>query len=203
MPRTMKNLVFLLLVSIAVCGTASASSFGISVSGTFSGSDVAYGTPSLVEPNGIFTLGFNLSNTPLSGTVTSLGFDLPPIKFYYLLNDVPVNVTPTEIRFNTLANGGLFSVIFGTGFTAQEFDFEGDQAFSGTTAAPVFSSGAYALSSWTYSDPSNYDSQTPTNANAVIAPVPEPSAALQMLGQMLGGLAALAFTVRRRLGQTR
>jgi len=186
-------------MSIAGCGIASASTLGISVSGTFSSSDVAYVTPSLVEPNGTFTLGFTLSNTPLSGTVTSLGFDLSPVNFHYLLNNMPLNVTPTEIRFNTLANGGLFSVTFGTGFTAQEFDFQGDQAFSGTTAAPVFSSGAYAVSSWTYSDPSNYDTQTPTNAYAVIAPVPEPAAALQMLG----GLAALAFTVRRKLGQAR
>ena len=197
--RTMKSAALLLLVTIAGCGIANASPLDISVSGTFSGSDVPYGSPSLVQPNATFVLAFTLSNVPLSGTVTGLGFDLPPINLHYLLNNMPITVTATEIRFSTLANGGLFSVTFGTGLNAQKFDFQGAQAFSGTTLVPVFSSGAYALSSWTYSDPNNYDSQTPTSSSAVIAAVPEPTVALQILG----GLAAVVFRVRRKLGHAR
>jgi hypothetical protein len=82
--------------------------------------------------------------------------------------------SPTEIRFNTSANGGLFDVIFGSGLTATEFSFEGPQAFSGSTAAPVFSSGPLSISSWTYSDPRNFGSQTPASLGVSLSPTPEP-----------------------------
>jgi DNA-binding beta-propeller fold protein YncE len=166
----------LLSVSVAACGIANASSMvAIDASGQFSGSDVA---DSLAAPNGIFSLSFDvLTNpTPLPGTVTSLGFDVPIDDFTYTLNDVAISVVPSEIRFNTLANGGLFDVTIGTGLSAEEFSFEGDQAFSGTTAAPVFTTGKLTVTDWTYSDPANFDSEV-TGAASVV-PTPEPSTIL-------------------------
>lgn len=175
----------LLIAATAACGIASASTSYVSVSGQFSGSDVAN---SLVAPNGTFSLSFAVDNNPAptSGSVTSLGFDLPGLAFSYELNGNNVPVTPSEIRFNTGANGGLFDVTFDTGLNASEFDFQGDQIFGGTTSAPTFANGTFALTGWTYSDPSNFDVQTPASASVSVTATPEPSSILLILS----GLAA-------------
>ncbi len=157
-----------------VCGIASCSTLVLSVSGQFSSTDVA---GPLVAPNGQFNFEFSFDSnpTPVTGTITSTGFDLPLADFNYTLNNSRVNANPSEIRFNTAGNGGLFDVTFGSGFSAASFDFQGIQAYSGTTASPVFTNGNYSVSSWTYSDPANFDSQTPTALAATIANAPEPS----------------------------
>jgi hypothetical protein len=170
-----------LLISVALiaaCGTAGAGTLTISTSGQFSGSD----TPgTLVVPNALFNLSFDLDTptTPLTGTVTSLGFDVAVTNFVYDLAGAPVLVSPDEIRFNTLANGGGFDITFGSGLTAQEFDFQGDQLFTGTTAAPVFGVGSFPVSSWMYSDPVNFDMGTavpePISVATAAGAVPEPS----------------------------
>jgi hypothetical protein len=183
----------LLFTSMALCGLANASPLYVSASGQFSGSDVA---GQLVSPNGQFSLRFVIDSSPipLTGTVTSLGFDVPFLAFLYTLNGNPIPAAPTEIRFNTLANGGLFDVTFGSGLNASEFSFEGPQAFSGSTAAPAFSSGPYSISSWTYSDPNNFDSQTPPALAVSISPTPEPSSGFLIL---CGVVALTAVTVRK------
>jgi PEP-CTERM motif len=183
----------LLIAATAACGIASASTSYISVSGQFSGSDVAN---SLVAPNGTFSLSFAVDNNPVptSGSVTSLGFDLPGLAFSYELNGNNVPVTPSEIRFNTGANGGLFDVTVGSGLNASEFDFQGDQLFGGTTSAPTFANGTFALTGFTYSDPSNFDVQTPTSASVSVTATPEPSSILLILS----GLAATFIGVARR-----
>ena len=126
--------------------------------------------------------------------MTSLGFDVPISAFSYRLNNTAVNVTPTEIRFNTLSNGGLFDVTFGSGLNAAAFDFQGAQAFSGTTSGAMFSTGAFTLSSWTYSDSVNFDSQTPAAQSVLISPTPEPSSVVLILS----GLVALIATSFRK-----
>jgi hypothetical protein len=183
----------LLIAATAACGIASASTSYVSVSGQFSGSDVAN---SLVAPNGTFSLSFAVDNNPAptSGSVTSLGFDLPGLAFSYELNGNNVPVTPSEIRFNTGANGGLFDVTFDTGLNASEFDFQGDQIFGGTTSAPTFANGTFALTGFTYSDPSNFDVQTPASASVSVTATPEPSSILLILS----GLAATCIGVARR-----
>jgi hypothetical protein len=187
----------LLIAATAACGIASASSSYISVSGQFSNSDVAN---SLVAPNGTFALTFAVDDnpTPTSGSVTSLGFDLPVSAFSYKLNGSNVAAIPTEVRFNTGANGGLFDVIFGSGLSASEFDFEGDQLFGGTTSAPTFSNGTFALTDWTYSDPSNFDVQTPSSATVSVTATPEPSSILLMLS----GLATAFVGIAARKSRT-
>ena len=194
----LKTPVLLLLISIAVCGIASASTLEVSVSGDFSNSDVA---GPLVGPGEPFTMSFDVESptTPLGGTVTSLSFDVPIEDFTYTLDGTPLSVTPSEITFDTLANGGLFNVTFGTGLSAEEFSFEGDQAFSGTTSAPTFSAGSYNVSSWTYSDPNNFDIETPTALDAKFTQVPEPSS----LVVILGGFLALIAVRSRKFGWTR
>jgi hypothetical protein len=174
----------LLAMSTAVCGIATARTLVVSASGHFSGSDVA---GPLVAPNGLFSVSFAVDSNPipLNGTVTSSGFDVPVASFHYMLNNLPVNVTPSEIRFDTLANGGLFDITIGSGLTASDFNFEGVQAFTGTTAAPVFATGQFAISNWTYSDPANFDSQTPASQTASISPAPEPSTVLLISGSLL------------------
>jgi hypothetical protein len=183
----------LLIAATAACGIASASTSYVSVSGQFSGSDVAN---SLVAPNGTFSLSFAVDNNPAptSGSVSSLGFDLPELAFSYELNGNNVPVTPSEIRFNTSANGGLFDITIGSGLNASEFDFQGDQLFGGTTSAPTFANGTFALTGFTYSDPSNFDAQTPASASVSVTATPEPSSILLTLS----GLAAAFIGVARR-----
>jgi hypothetical protein len=186
-------------VLLVACGTASAGILSVSASGQFSSSDFA---SQFVEPDGLFSLSFNIDSSPVpvDGTVTSLGFDVPFTNFYYTLNNMPVIVNPSEIRFNSIDNGGLFDVVFGTGLGATIFDFQGVQAFSETTASPAFSEGTYEISSWTVSDPiGNYDYQTPISQSASIAAAPEPSSTLLILC----GLTVLAAVKFRTFGRAR
>jgi len=175
----MKKILLLLVISIAACGMASAEPLLVTASGQFSSVDFP---GALVTPNGVFSLSFAVGSnpTPLAGTVTSLSFDVPVTDFAYELNNTPVAVTPSEITFYTLADGGLFNITFGSGLSAAELGFQGDQAFSGTTAAPTFAFGDYAVSSWTYSDPVNFDSGSGT-----VSISPEPSTVLLISGGLL------------------
>lgn len=167
----------LVAVTFATSATLCADGLIVSVSGQFSSSDVA---SSFVAPNGVFTIEFGVDSnpTPIAGSVTSLGFDIPSAGFYYALNGVQVNPVPvTEIRFNTLANGGLFDVTIGSGLAATEFDFQGVQLFTGMPAAPAIALGKYDISSWTVSDPNNFDTQTPASSLVAVT-TPEPSSLL-------------------------
>ena len=173
----MRKPLLLFIGFIAACGIANAGTLlFVSASGQFSSTGAA---DSLVAPNGIFSLSFAVDSnpTPLAQSVTLNSFDVPVEAFSYELNNVPVSVTPSEITFFTLADGGLFNVTIGSGFTAEDFSFEGDQAFSGTTAAPAFSIGQYNIAGVIYFDPANFDSPTPIG-DASINPTPEPSTVL-------------------------
>jgi hypothetical protein len=180
-----KQILFFLATAVAVCGTASASTLFVSATGQFSGSDV--GDSPLVTPNGVFSLSFAVDSNPapLSGSVSSLGFDVPVEDFSYSLNHAAVNVTPSEITFYTLADGGLFSVAIGSGLSGLDFMFEGSQVFTGTTASPVFAPGKFAITQWALSDPGNFDSQTPLAAFANVTPAPEPSSMLFLTGGLV------------------
>jgi hypothetical protein len=189
-----KQILFFLATAIAACGTASASTLFVSATGQFSGSDV--GDFPLVTPNGVFSLRFAVDSNPapLAGSVSSLGFDVPVKDFSYSLNNATVNVAPNEITFYTLADGGLFSVAIGSGLSGLDFLFEGGQVFTGTTASPVFAPGNFAITQWTFSDPSNFDSQTPLAALASVTPTPEPSSVFFLTG----GLVVLIRELRKR-----
>jgi YVTN family beta-propeller protein len=189
-----KQILFFLATAIAVCGTASASTLFVSATGQFSGSDV--GDSPLVTPNGVFSLSFAVDSNPapLVGSVSSLGFDVPVEDFSYSLNNATINVTPSEITFYTLADGGLFTVAIGSGLSGLAFLFEGSQVFTGTTASPVFAPGAFAITQWTFSDPGNFDSQTPLAAFASVTPTPEPSSVFFLTG----GLVVLIRELRKR-----
>ncbi len=194
----MTRSLLLLILSIGGSAALSAAPFYVSANGRFSGTDVA---GSLVSPNGNFSFSFVIDSnpTPLAGTVSALGFDVPTSNFQYALNGVEVNATPSEIRFNTTANGGLFDVIFGSGLAASEFSFSGVQAFSGATTSPIFAAGQYAVSSWTFSNPSNYDLETPTGSAVSVAPIPEPSS----IWLMICGTAGLGLLAFRKSGWVR
>jgi hypothetical protein len=188
MPR---NPLLFLAVITAACGIANADPVDFTVSGDFSTSDTA-GT--LVAPGGAFVFNFEVDSTSTSPSmVDSLGFDVAISDFSYTLNGVAVDVEPTEIRFNTLANGGLFDVTFGSLAGAPEFDLQGDQAFGGSTNAPTFAPETYSVSSVVYSDDFNYD----TTLSANVTSTPEPSTFLPLFGGLLALVALSSRKLRR------
>ena len=189
----MRKPLLLLIVAIAACGMGSAAPLlFVSASGQFSSTDTA---GPLVAPDGVFSLRFAVDSepTPLVGSVTATSFDVPVEDFSYELNNVPLTVVPSEITFFTLADGGMFGVTIGSGFTADEFSFEGDQLFGGTTAVPLFAAGEYNITGVTYSDPANFDSLAAIG-NVSVTPAPEPSTLLLISC----GLAALTSRKLRK-----
>src|SRR4051794_4962605 len=118
----MPKRLFVFLLALLACHSADAVPLYISASGQFASSDVA---GQLVAPNGLFRFQFvvDSSPTPLSGSVTTIGFSVPGSDFSYMLNGASVAAIPSEIRFNTLANGGLYDIRFGSGLTAPQFSF--------------------------------------------------------------------------------
>jgi hypothetical protein len=191
----MSQRLLLFLSLLALCRLMPGGPLSVSVSGHFSASDLA---GPLVRPNSEFTLSFGVDSNPapLPDSVTTLGFDVPIYGFSYLLDGTPVTSLPSEIRFNTLANGGLFDITFGSGLSAAMFSFEGPQAFTGTVSSPVVLTGNYTLISWTFSDPANFDSQSPLNSAASIAPAPEPSSLMLIASASLLAFIGLARRLR-------
>jgi hypothetical protein len=181
----------ILLFSMATAGMACASTVGISASGQFASSDIPN---QFVSPNGHFSLAFTFDSAFTPAAVTSVGFDVPVVSVTYTLNGTASTITPSEVRFNTAANGGLFDITFGSGLTAAQFDFQGAQAFTGTTSTPVFAPGSFSVSGWTFSDPQNFDPQSPTMQAATIVLTPEPVTA----GSLLAGLAIMTAAGLRK-----
>lgn len=171
----------------------SATPLYVSVSGRFSTTDVS---GPLVSPDGAFSIRFVVDSnpTPITGTVTTLGFNPPTSDFHYTLDGAETVISPSEIRFNTLENGGLFDVTFGSGITASQFSFAGVQAFSGAPATPAFTPGQYGVSSWTFSDPANFDAQDLTGASVAMTPTPEPSSLAIVAAGSLGLLCFMRRT---------
>src|SRR5215471_2030447 len=187
----------LLSLLIALC-PAGASTIVISASGQFSSGNTP--APPLELPNAAFAFSFSVDSNPVVSNVTNLGFDVEFQNFVYRLNNVMVNAVPSEIRFSTAANGGLFTLFFGpesgflNGMPIPELEFRGPQAFTDTTAAPVIPLGVMTPTSWTYSDASNFDSHSTGLTNISATPAPEPSSIY--LG--LAGVAMLlGFHLRR------
>src|SRR5215813_15025015 len=184
----------LLSLLIAAC-PACASTLVISASGQFSSGNTP--APPLELPNAAFAFSFSMDSNPAVSNVTNLGFDIAFQNFVYRLNNVIVNAVPAEIRFSTAANGGLFTLFFGpesgflNGVPIPELEFRGPQAFTGTTAAPVIPLEIMAPTSWTYSDATNFDSQSAGLPSISVTPAPEPSS-------MVLGLAGVGLLVALR-----
>ncbi len=156
---------------------------------------LAQGSP--LYPTGALVSGTALSSHPrtadanqmqVARTLTNLGFDVPFFAFAYVLNGAPVSGSPAEVRFNTLSSGGLFDVVFGTGLNEAYFSFQGPQAFTGTTAAPILTLRSFVETSLSYSDPANFNvTATPTAVSILLSP--EPSSFLLLLGGFLAFVA--------------
>lgn len=175
------------LLAVFLCTSAEAGSVDVTATGMFSAGD----TPdTFVAPGDTFSLSFLVNTNPIltSSDYTLNSFDVPVSSFTYSLDGVPVSLTPGEtpddITFYTLANGGGFEV----DFPSAEFLFGGDQMFSGPTSAPVFSTGSFPGTSWTFLDTNNVDTGT-----GRVAITPEPS----FMPILLCGIAILAFKSRR------
>jgi hypothetical protein len=156
---------FLRLAWAMLCASAvpaSADMLTVSAAGQF-GSGVT--ADQLAGPNTPWALSFAVDSNPAAANPDAFGFDAPFSNFSYMLNGSSVATSPGEIRFFTLADGGLFTIYFGpeTGFLngmpIPEFSFSGDQVFSGTTASPMIIPGSYPVSDVTYSDAINFDDE--------------------------------------------
>lgn len=190
---TTRSICLLLLSLFAFTALGSAASLQVSVSGVFDSSIVA---GPLAAPNETFSVSFIINSTPAASSVTTAGFDVPFSNFTYTLNGTVVNVPAQEIEFFNTANNGLFTLFFGpqsgytsTGAVVPEFEFDGPQAFTGSTSSPSFAAGTFNTTDWIYSDANNYDVQTVTDV-VRLAAVPEPST--MSLFALAGGLVIAA-----------
>jgi len=201
--RAFSLLLFSFFATTAI-GSA-ASSLAVSVSGVFD-SSIAAGP--LAAPNEPFSISFIMSTNPVVTNSTSTGFDVPFSSFRYTLNNTTVNMPAQYIEFFTGSSNGLLTFFFGpqSGYQGTtpipEFEFDGPQAFTGTTSNPVFSAGSFTASDWIYSDASNYDQQTVSNSIVRLAPVPEPST-LYLLVFAVGIALAGRFGYQRFASSTR
>lgn len=176
------------IFSLAICGICSAgpiSFLTVSASGTFSGPAIDT-ADSLVTPGDTLTLTFEVPTSPTITNSTTLSFDVPVLGFVYDLNGSPDATAPqpTEITFYTAADGGGYQVAFGP---SAEFLFSSSQIFTGTTAVPAFAPGTFNNQSYLFLDNNNVDSNS---ATAILAPAPEPSSILLLLGVAIGLFAA-------------
>jgi hypothetical protein len=176
------------VLCLAGCEMCTAGSLFVTGSGIFSATDT---TDAYVIPADTFSLQFLVPTSPITNgsNSTTLSFDVPIAGFTYELNGIVDPVSPpTEITFYTAADGGGFEVDFGA---STEFLFSGSQIFSGTTAAPTFSSGTFDDQSFLFLDNNNVDSNS---ATVVVGPTPEPSSILLLL---CGGIGLLAVGIRK------
>jgi hypothetical protein len=181
----MLKFLLLSLLTISLWISANADTLDVTASGTFSGSDTA---DAFVVPNGTFSLSFLVNSSPTltSSDYTAVSFDVPVSGFTYTVNNTPVSVTPSEITFYTLGDGGGLAVNFPTA----EFIFGGNQIFFGPTSAPTFSSGTFPTTGWVFLDSSNVDAGVGPNVTVT----PEPSLMPLLL---LGGLLLMAVRIRK------
>ena len=183
---------FLSVLFGAASGIASASSLYVTASGTFSSTDTA---DSIVVPGDSFSLSFVVNSNPTlsSADYTTVSFDVPTLQFSLDVNGTPITTAqPSEITFDTAANGGGFSVQFPPAASGPDFLFSGPQLFTGPTSAPVFSAGSVSGATFTYLDSTNYDPGGP--AAITLTPTPEPSSVLLLF---CGGLGFVAARVRK------
>ena len=166
-----------------------ASTITYSDSGTFSPSTA---TSAFSGPNETWAFSFQVDTNPTPVDFGNGGFDLPFSDFSYTLNGSPVAITPTAIRFFTGSNGGGFFVCFIEACGSGSFPsglgtgFDWPQMFTGTTSAPVLTSGAFMGDFVAVVDPNSY---------------PEPNTTILGLLDLQGGTASTpVFVVGTTVG---
>lgn len=183
----------LLVLCLLVVPCASATTFLVTASGSFSAA-----TPSnaYTAPNGLWTLSFDVQDGPQTTFVDSNSFDPSFSNFSYSLNGSSVAVAPANIVFFNEVDGGLFTVCLDIcGLAGTIFEFEGAQAYSGLESDPTILTGSYPLELGWVTEGSATRYFFPAAAPVVISSVtPEPST-IALLGT---GLLSFGTILRRR-----
>jgi hypothetical protein len=165
-------------------------------SGTFSPT-----TPSSVYsgPSETWAFSFLADSNPTILEFGNGGFDFAFSHFNYSLNDSPVTITPTAIRFFTAANGGGFFICLGPLPCGNGVFPNGlgsgspfTQLYSGPNSAPTLLTGAFPFQMGVVV---NSIGDSAGNGALLASAVPEPPS-LMLIGS---GVLGLAGVIRRKL----
>jgi hypothetical protein len=157
-------------------------------SGTFSSA-----TPSsdFSGPSETWAFSFQADANPTVSDVGNGGFDFAFSNFSYFLSGSPDAITPTAIRFFSLANGGGFFICFDTACGGGVFPnglgtgFGSPQFYTGMNSAPTLLPGPFSSLSFGVVVNSVEADLPNTTLQAVLSP--EPST----IWMLAGGLFAL------------
>lgn len=176
-----------LLSLLALCCLAArGGTISYSDSGTFASS-----TPgsAFIVPGETWAFAFQADTNPTILQSTSVSFDLPFSAFTYSLDNSPVALTPTVIRFfSSAVNGGWIICFDGTSPCTDGLAAEAPQMYSGTTFRPTLLPGAFTSSFFVAFENTTLLYQQPNTTVQATTATPEPStlfsltAALVILG---------------------
>jgi len=203
-PRSSAALMFgiLVLFVFVFCGVpAHADTIMYTDSGTFSTTTASSG---FTGPGETWAFSFQADSNPTVFDFGMGGFNFTFSDFSYLLNGLPVAITPTFIRFFSPTNGGGFAICFNGTTAATCADGLGTTGFGpamyqGSTSAPTLIPGQFTFTgpfNFAFVVNSNLYFQADTTVQATN--VPEPSTLIMLVMGFLALVSLVSFAPRLR-----
>jgi hypothetical protein len=190
----MKALLKLLLLAFSLSWAfAQAATISYSDNGTFSAATTSDAL-GFSAPNETWAFSFQADSNPSVTNVGMGGFSFAFSNFSYSLDNSPVAITPSFIRFFSGTNGGGFLICF-NGMTAGTCTdglgtilFGNPQMYTGQTSAPTLSPGMFDLTGFGVAvNSTNYFLPDTTVVATIAMPmsIPEPATVLTLAAGFL------------------
>ena len=180
----MKTTLHRLIPLFVLCSMVHAATISYTDSGTFT---AATPTAPFSGPSEAWAFAFQADSNPTVLESDAGSFDFAFSNFSYSLNNSPVAIVPTFIRFGSSPNGGWLMCLNGTPtncLAGLSTLGAGPQMYTGTTSAPTLIPGAFTSTTFDFFlNHTLLFTQPNTTVLAVV--VPEPSTLLMLAGGLL------------------